>query len=121
MLTKSQQDIMQHRLDAVDAMAEVLSEDHPELFDYLQAYSDAVYKRSFYLVDKVCNPTQHNPLDQIDIYLLEDIVTDTAYVDLHEQAIGEDITQQKYNGIVKSYEGMVEKLESVINNYGEQI
>ncbi len=116
MFTELQLEMINYRLEAPDAMAEVLAEELP--LNYELAF-ELVTDRMGLLIEAVLCGWE---LDLIDIYMLKDISTDRVYVDIAAETLHEHIdgpgspvmTHQKLSGIRKSHENLVDKLKTII-------
>lgn len=83
-LTKLQKEIIQHRLDVTDAMADVMYDEYPALFSSWNECESAIISRAKTLIDKL---VKGSDLDDIELYMVEDIVSDTVFVDLKAAGI----------------------------------
>ena len=108
--TELQLEMIQHRLDVPDAMAEVLADtqqiSYEEAFELVEKHAtDLVYKLQADL-----------PLYPVEVALVIDIASDKSYLACCENAIGVEwddgkpMTHRRYNQIERSYYDLREKL-----------
>ena len=81
-LTKLEKEIIQHRLDVPDAMAEVLADT-----------IDISYEQAFSLFDErlpglIAKIAADQPLDEWEVHAVRDIATDNVYACMADEAIG---------------------------------
>ena len=104
--TELQLEMIQHRLDVPDAMAEVLADtqqiSYEEAFELVEKHApDLIYKLQADL-----------PLYATEVQLVIDVALDQSYLACCENAIGDDkpMTRRRYNQIERSYYDLREKL-----------
>lgn len=106
-LTKTQIDIIDHRLDVPDAMWDACEEDVTSHGFSVKVFDDAVDNvRKIVRTDfELCE------LTTVEYIVLEDAVLGSTYVDSAESDIGFDITRQKFTAISNAYDALLERLE----------
>lgn len=113
-LTKLEIEIIEHRLDVPDAMAEVLMAELPEntSISYEQAFN--LYEER--LPGLIAKLTANEPLDQWEVHAVWDVATDKTFVDAADDAInshwkdGKEMTPQWAAKIFNCSEALSEKL-----------
>ena len=113
-LTRLQKDIIEHRLSVPCAMADVMCDEYPTLFRDWDDYESAISLRA---KDYIKRLIDGSPLDEIDLYMLEDIMSDEVFVDLAEGADPDECSAIKAAGIRKSHEYLCIKLQKLWESY----
>lgn len=109
-LTKTQIDIIEHRLEVPDAIADAIDDSLEQIGaclndDEFAAAVEAIRKTIRTDFDRL-------QLDNIEWMILEDAVMGSTYVDMADDAVSmQEITPQKAAGIANSYENLLEKLQ----------
>ena len=106
-LTKTQINIIDHRLDVPDAMWDACESQVIEL-----GFSEKVFDAAVENIRKIIRTDfELIELTNVEYVVLEDTVLGSTYVDAAESDIGFDISHQKFAAIERSYENLLEKLE----------
>jgi hypothetical protein len=106
-LTKLQKEIIQHRLDVTDAMADVMYDEYSALFSSWNECESEIISRAKTLIDKL---VKGSDLDDIELHMVEDIVSDEVFVDLSDGADPDECSSSKAAGIRRSHEYLCTKL-----------
>ena len=109
-LSKLELEILEHRIDVPDAIAECLSDsDHNlkeaevlEAIETIKILDDGIWFNE--------DDAKHSIVKNI----LWDISLDEAYIDSAGDNVGADITHQKYTAIEKAYFSMRDKLQNYL-------
>jgi len=113
-LTNLEIEMIEHRLEVPDAMAEVLADT-----------IDISYEQAFDLYDErlpglIAKLTANEPLDQWEVHAVRDVATDKVYADMAEDAIGfnwkddKEMTPQWASKIFNCSKALSEKLLTYI-------
>ena len=115
-LTGLQISILNHRAEMPDCVYEAVQDDHPE-WDI-----DDIYIAVESVMSKMLGVFELNDLSNIERAVLFDLIDGSTYVDIAESCINTDwfdetgiiMTHQRYNGMRRSYNKLVEIADQLI-------